>query len=454
MMNIKPVDLLHVSGEAGNATRPLEERVSIAPASKPSGKGRGLHHGSLALLDQGIVSGANFATVVIIQRVAGTSELGIYAVANSLLMLVAGIQIALIANPLTVFLPRRSGQERRQLLGSMLVQHAIFVPVVVVASLCVYFVLRRIGSEVSALALVSVVAISGLLLRDFARRISFALLNFHHATALDSCAMAVRFAGFAACLKFSSLSAVSALFVVGFADLVVSACWFGLHRKSFEFCTNQFPTDCRESWDFGRWAVLSQSMYLGQLHAVNWLIAAFCGTTATGIYSMCASVVQLAGPLIQGAGNAIGPILASAYADSGKDRLESIANRAAFVLLAASTAYLVVIWLASDHLLELLFDEANVAAYWPIVVLLSLGMAANMVGLPAAKSIGVLEKPNWNFILNAVGFFVTLAVASVAAANGNLNGAAWGVSCGFVSAFLLRWIVYQRLLWVHKGPAV
>ncbi|MEO1479921.1 MAG: hypothetical protein AAFV01_15230, partial [Bacteroidota bacterium] len=50
-----------------------------------SNRGRG----SLAIVDQMVVSGTNFVTVAVLGRVAGAEVLGLYAVGFSLIMIVA-----------------------------------------------------------------------------------------------------------------------------------------------------------------------------------------------------------------------------------------------------------------------------------------------------------------------------------------------------------------------------
>ncbi len=410
--------------------------------------------GTLAIFDQFLVSGSSFVTVIIIQRAAGTAELGIYSVAFSLLMTIAGLQTALIISPLTVFLPRRNVERRSLLLGSALGQHALLAPSVFCGSLAVWMILRSIASPFGSLALAFTVALAGLMSREFVRRLSFAMMNFRHAAALDGIAMTLRFAGFLSVNYFWHLSAASALVVIGIADILATALWFGVHATIFDFSRKQFVEDCRESWNFGRWGVLSQSMYLGQAHAVHWLIAVFCGTAATGVYSMCSSVVQLASPFIQGAGNAIGPILAKAYASDGRLLLRKLAGQATFVLLIASTCYLLILWFAGGQLLELLFREEGIAGQWPVVVWLSIGTASSLVSLPAAKAIGVLEKPAWRFAINAIALGVTLSAAAVAAAKGNLTGAAAGVCTGLTIAMILRWGAYWHLLQLRAREQV
>ncbi len=77
--------------------------------------------GSLALVDQAIVSLVSFVSMAIIGRICGASELGIYALALSMVFLVVAVQDSLVSVPYTVFGNRLRERARRQYAGSVLV---------------------------------------------------------------------------------------------------------------------------------------------------------------------------------------------------------------------------------------------------------------------------------------------------------------------------------------------
>src|SRR5437764_1423163 len=74
----------------------------------------------LAMVDQGVVSAARFGTNVVIGRVCGKEELGLYALGFSVLLLVVCAQEALVTTPYTVFGNRLAGTRRAARAGSAL----------------------------------------------------------------------------------------------------------------------------------------------------------------------------------------------------------------------------------------------------------------------------------------------------------------------------------------------
>ena len=74
----------------------------------------------LALADQGIVSFASFVTTILIGRLCGTQELGVYTLAISIAFFFVAVQDSLVTMPYTVYGNRLQGHARRRYAGSML----------------------------------------------------------------------------------------------------------------------------------------------------------------------------------------------------------------------------------------------------------------------------------------------------------------------------------------------
>ena len=78
---------------------------------------RQYHPGVVALFDQSLVSITNFATALLIGRVCGKPELGVYTLAWTLLSMVTELSGALITTPYTVLSPQMSRVPQKPLPG-------------------------------------------------------------------------------------------------------------------------------------------------------------------------------------------------------------------------------------------------------------------------------------------------------------------------------------------------
>src|ERR1035438_7059632 len=77
---------------------------------------------TIAVIDQFLVSGVNFLTVVTVGRVCGVADLGTYSLSATLILLLAAVAEALITGPYAIHLPRM--MSRRAEYGGSLIIHS------------------------------------------------------------------------------------------------------------------------------------------------------------------------------------------------------------------------------------------------------------------------------------------------------------------------------------------
>ena len=410
-------------------------------------------HGPIALADQCVVSGISLLTVLILSRVAGVAELGLYAIAISFGLLAQSFQTALVLVPFTVFAPRLGEDEFKQCAGSALVQA---IGICVMSSLLILLasLLPPVASSSYAGVIRTLsIVITGMLLRDFARRMAFARMEFREATLVDAAAAAVRVILLVSLAWSSKLTATSALISIGISDALAAACWFLARRGMFLLNRNRIMKDVAANVDFGRWGLASQLAHSGQTNVVQWTIATLLGPMAMGTYSACSSVVQLSGPLIQGAGNYLTPAASTAFANGGPRLLFLVARDGTKAMAFLLAAYGITIALAAGLLLKLFFGE-EMADQSLVVMVLATSLIFNGLGLPAAKAISVLGRPDCNFAVNLAGTVLTALAAVYAAQQGSLFGAAMGASIGAGVTFLCRMAVYHHFVALENSREV
>ncbi len=79
-----------------------------------------------ALFDQGLVSGANFLTNVLLARGVGVREYGVFALAWVAVLFANSLQYALIVTPMMSVGPKQDPEERPAYYGAVLVQEFVF----------------------------------------------------------------------------------------------------------------------------------------------------------------------------------------------------------------------------------------------------------------------------------------------------------------------------------------
>ena len=87
--------------------------------------------GTLAVLDQGLISGSNFLISILLARWMGAAQYGAYALAFSIFLLFLVSYQALVLEPMCVFGPAQYRECEPEYFGTLLRMHVVFTAVTV-----------------------------------------------------------------------------------------------------------------------------------------------------------------------------------------------------------------------------------------------------------------------------------------------------------------------------------
>jgi O-antigen/teichoic acid export membrane protein len=147
----------------------------------------------LTLIDQGILSIANFLTGVIIGRVCSKEEFGLFLLGFTIIAFVQDIQGSFISTPYTIYIPRLKGIEKAQYTGSTLV-HQFFLSVLAILILAITHVI--IPAELWPKGFLSVIVallfvIAFILMREYVRQVCFAIMKIALILDISFCVLQV-----------------------------------------------------------------------------------------------------------------------------------------------------------------------------------------------------------------------------------------------------------------------
>jgi O-antigen/teichoic acid export membrane protein len=402
----------------------------------------------MALIDQTVVSGTSFLTTILIGRWCGVDELGIYSLGLSMLVSWACVQESLIALPYTIYWHRSVQETRSEYAGSVLIHQGLLSALAVVV-LAVAAVLLRLTGAVPGLTTVTGVLAAVMpfaLLREFGRRFAFAHLHMTKALMLDLAVAAMQLAGLGWLALSGALSATTAFVAFGAACAVTGTVWLYLASGSFVIRGGQVWRTMQRSWGLGKWLFASQVALFVQGYISYWLLAWTVGTTATGVYAACMTVVLFSNPLILGLSNILAPRAALAFAQGGGAKLRRGVFRDTLLLGAAMTLFCAVVLFAGEDVMRLLYHGQQYEGHGHTVTVLALAMLASAVGMPAANGLTTIERPD--AIFRTALFAVVLSVVLIwfMVAKWGLAGAAYGFLVGNVAASVGRWVVFLGLV--------
>jgi O-antigen/teichoic acid export membrane protein len=155
--------------------------------------------GFWAIADQGVLSGSNFLTTIVVGRLCGASQLGAYALGVTLLVLLGGLQNSLILSPYTVFSNRGKEKDLARYAGSILVQQGLVTLVGMITFATAGTIVSVAGGQPGVVEVLwaLVITVPFFSFREFCRRILMARLHVKTVLVLDGFVMLLQFLGFA-----------------------------------------------------------------------------------------------------------------------------------------------------------------------------------------------------------------------------------------------------------------
>jgi O-antigen/teichoic acid export membrane protein len=402
---------------------------------------------ALALADQAVVSAASFLTTVVIARWTFPNELGLYSIGISLLVSLLSIQESLISLPYAIQQHRAPGTPAEHA-GSSLTHTALLSALGIVVLAVTALGLSASGAEpqLSAMTWTLAGVLPFVLLREFARKFSFAHLHTGQALVLDSAVAAIQLAGLGWLGWTGRMSGATACAALGVACASTAIVWLRFSRGTFAIRWDQVLTTTRHSWGLRKWLFAGQITVSVQGYVTYWLLALVVGTTATGVFAACMSVVMFANPLITGVNNIMTPRAVLALKEGGGALLRRQVIRDALLLGAAMTLFCMVALFVGDDVMRLLYPGKEYEGQGRTVAVLAVALLASAVGNPASVALASMERPRAIVWAGLIGAVITGVLVWLSMVEWGLLGAAYGFLAGNVAGSVGRWVAFLRLV--------
>jgi len=401
--------------------------------------------GVLSLADQGVASTTNFLTGVILGRTLSREEFGLYMLGLTVVGLASDLQACVVSTPYTIRSPRLRGSERARYSGSALVHQMgmilFFMATVSVAAR----ILARSHVEpglVSSLAALGLAG-GGTLLWYYTRFYLFANLRVAGALALDSVLSALQLGGLLALARGGWLTTPRAFGVIGIAGGLAAAVMLFSARTAFRIVWGDVWPDFQKSWRSGGWILASTLVWSLGNQVYPWLLAAFHGTGAAGVWAACLGIVALVNPVLLGLQNSFGPRIAHAYADGGALALRASTRRALFGFAAFVGPFAAGAVLAGGPAAGLVYG-AQYAGTGAVVATLGLNMLLLALAFPLSRALFVVERANVDFAINLLAPALMLTLGVFLVRSMGPLGAAATMLLGNAAGLVLRYAAFRR----------
>ncbi len=400
---------------------------------------------ALTILDQGIVSAANFLSSIIVGRACLKDEFGLYMLAFSMVVIATNTQISLITAAYTVFSPRMEEEARARYTGSTLIHQWVLSGgiIVVLAGLFAGFALTGKPEGLAPVIGVLAALIGFILLKDYARQVCFAGLRTKAVLILDSAVFVLQVGGLLGLTAMGWISSRNAYAVIGAVCAGAGGLWLWTMRGHIRPRLSEALPHFKMNWGFSKWFFAYNLAFIAANQLYPWLLAAFHGTAANGVFGACTGVVFFANPFIIGLGNFLGPRTAHAYAQGGPAELRRIVSLANTFFLLAMAVFAAFMFLLGDWFLVLLYGRQYAGNGW-VVGTLAAGQLVWALTVPSNFGLNAVERPDVSFksLLLSLAVMLTLGLWFVYA--GGPMGVACGLLAGNIAACLYTRVAYAK----------
>ena len=408
--------------------------------------------GLIALADQAIVSAGNFFMGIIIGRTCSKDQYGIYMLGFSIVLFFINLQTTLILSPYTVYSPRLKDAEHLQYTGSTLIHQLVLslLSIIGLSACGLILSLNTSYGDLKNIVCLLAIVIMFILLKEYVRGICFAGLQMETVLLLDIFGIAIQISCVLILAYFNLLSAYIAYLVIGIVSGIIALGWLISHKLLFSIRLKQSIYDFRQNWSFAKWVFASNTTFLISSQLYPWFLAIFWGTSATGTFSACWSIIALINPLLLGIGNFLGPKMAHART-KGVQELHHVANKATSYLTILTGLFVVVMLLFGNQFVIFVYG-VKYAGNGAVVSILGLGILASAISVASSYGLWAMERSELNFQINLISLGVTLSFGLLLAKSLGPIGVAFGLLLGNTLVSTVRYYTFNRSLQFNLFP--
>ena len=375
-----------------------------------------------AMVDQGVVSGVNFLTMVLLARMLGVQQFGEFSIAWLILLFFKSLQAALVVAPMMSIGPKQRDEEQALYYGSVIVQQiaiALTTFLLIVLGLWASELLTLdLGLGALGLALASAAATDQL--QDFIRRYLYTHQRAFAAFLNDFICYGARILLLAGMLVYAKDSAngAIALWLIALASAVaavIGAFLIGPLRFERGF----FISVCGHHWTFSKWIFGSAIFRWMSGHLIVLMSGGILGAYAVGAIRSTTNVLAPVQVFLLALNN-IAPVKAARlFHEGGPTPLLRYLGKLTGAGFVMTAAMVIVGSIFAEEIVGLLYGDeyvpfAYLIHWWAVIYLIGFLEFPLETGLKAIEHTRPL-------------FFTVLAEAAFAAATSYLLASYFGL---------------------------
>lgn len=410
--------------------------------SPPTGE---LRQGFLTLVDQGIYSGTRFLTSLIVGRVAGANELGIYSLAFAAIILATVIQESIITTPALVMSNKLNQRTRSFYLGASCWQNwglcAIFLIGFLIGGLITNWVSNN--QLVAQTLFVLAIVVPCCLIREFVRKLAMAKRQVGVALSIDTVSTLLHLAVLGYLIWSAELTALTTMAAIGVSCFVPAIISMAVYHNRLSIKRHSLGAYINKNWQFGRWLLLAQVSGVFTGYAPYWVLAVVWGTQPAGQFAACHSIVLLSNPLMAALANYVTPHGSRRLAQFGYQSFKVFIQKLVLLVTIGSTVFAILMGAFGESLVTLIYG-AEYSLQGNVMLVMSLCLPLWAMACIWSSGICAIEKTSHNFLANLIGLLVTIFICMALVHWSGKVGVAIGLLAGSLATAIFQGIAFHK----------
>ncbi len=393
----------------------------------------------LIMSDQAVISGTRLLSQVAVGRWGGPDQLGLYSIAMGVVMVMVGMQEALVTTPYTVYSPRQSNENRRRFsVGALWVQMLLMIGMTLFWAATVWVRGLQGGFTGGVLWVMTAVIWFGpfQLVREFSRRWLLAGGMLRGTLALDIASSALLALLLGLVVWKGSVDARIVFGMGAIANLFYIAVWATRYRRDFPLLNSSPRVFAGLSWSYGRWIAGESIFSILMVYYIGWHLTYFQDESRAGIFQSCMTVVLLANPFLLGFASFLGPRAAQTYHREGWPALWSLTWKSLVFVVLVLGVLAAVLFVGGDWFVTRVFGQ-KYAGNGDLIAMLGIGMVGLGISYVVTCALQTAGWPQVNFA-GSVASGVFLVVWCLMLVRTDLHPAATGFTLAVFFGVLIR----------------
>lgn len=376
----------------------------------------------MAVLDQTLLSGTNFLTLLLVGRSAVPAEFGVFVVVYTGLWMFQAVQGALIVEPMNVLAAPKEGDDYRSYTTNMFISQVLFATVAGLVILALGAVLVHLRSVLFAFAF----AVVSWQIQEFVRRVFYNRTRVGAGLMNDVISYGGQIILLAVLYAQGVLTPVSALVAAAVTSALAAVVggWQVRHDLTAAFGVHSLWRTAAVNWRFGRWLLGANAFRVIANRCTVFIVVGFIGPVGMAGFAAASVLSRVPEAMMLALETMLPPLMSRRFKQKSRAEMERFLKTAALLAgipLAVLVAILVVF---AKEVLHIVYG----GTYDEFAFVLQLVSLANLITFFSAMvrvALKVVNQTRVVFIASAASAVLLVTVGSLLTAVAGIGGAAW-----------------------------